>query len=512
MPNEIELKLLIDPSHLTRLLRHPLLKAHTQQKLPTQRLLSIYYDTPDLTLHKSKTAVRLRKVGKRWIQTVKTEGRVSAGLHERPEWEHETTENTLNFEQLKDPTLRDFFADDALRHTLRPVFTTEFSRARRILEWPSGEVAELAIDHGEIRAGDRTQPLCEVELELKTGTPARLFEFALALQETIPLKLENVSKAERGYQLAANTTASPAKARPLLLAPQLSTSAAFVHIAQSCIAHAQANEGGVVQNGDPEFVHQMRVAVRRLRSAFSVFSEIVDRSNAGPIREELRWLTKELDDARNWDVFVLHTLSPIASAFPEYPGFTWLTKQSVELRTQAHTRARAAVASTRYQRLLLNFGAWLATGVWQTQPTPVIVGTTEAPVTSFATRVLQRRHRSLKKRGKHWETLTPAERHQVRIATKKLRYAAEFFATLYPRKRTRRYIAALAQLQDLLGAMNDAATTVALLQTLATADSDIQQQQVISLISGWVLGSSHAQRTALAMSWRDFLDCKTFWS
>lgn len=512
MPNEIELKLLIDPSHLTRLLRHPLLKAHTRQKLPTQRLLSIYYDTPDLTLHKSRTAVRLRKIGKRWIQTVKTEGRVSAGLHERPEWEYETAENTLNFEQLEDPTLRDFFADDTLLHTLRPVFTTEFSRVRRILEWPSGEVAELAIDHGEIRAGDRNQRLCEVELELKTGAPGRLFEFALALQETIPLKLENVSKAERGYQLAANTTASPARARTPLLDPQLSTSAAFVHIAQSCIAHVQANEGGVVQNDDPEFVHQMRVAVRRLRSAFSVFSETMDRPHANPIREELRWLTKELDDARNWDVFVVHTLPPIASAFPEHPGFTWLTNQSAELQTQARTRARAAVASIRYQRLLLNFGAWLTTGVWQAQPTPVIVGTTEAPITTFAARVLQRRHRSLKKRGKHWETLAPAERHHVRISTKKLRYAAEFFATLYPHKRTRRYIAALAQLQDLLGSMNDAATTVALLQTLDTADSDLQQQQVISLVSGWVLGSSHAQRTALAMSWQDFLDCQTFWS
>jgi triphosphatase len=512
MPNEIELKLLIDPAHLTRLLRHPLLKVHTRRKLPTQRLLSVYYDTPDLTLHKSKTAVRLRRVGKRWIQTVKTEGRVSAGLHERPEWEYETAEHTLNFEQLEDPKLRDFFADDRLRQALRPVFTTEFSRARRILEWPSGEVAELALDHGEIRAGDRTRPLCEVELELKTGAPARLFEFALELQQTIPLKLENVSKAERGYRLAANTTISPVKAQTLTLDPHLPASDAFVHIAQSCIAHIQANEEGVLQSDDPEFVHQMRVAVRRLRSALSVFSEIIDRAHAEPIREELRWLTKELDGARNWDVFVLQTLPPIVSAFPEYAGFTWLASQSAAVRTQTNTQAQAAVASTRYQRFLLAFGSWLATGVWQAQPTPVIVGTTEAPVTEFATRVLHSRHRRLKKRGEHWETLAPEERHQVRIAAKKLRYAAEFFSSLYPRKRTRRYIVTLAQLQDLLGSMNDAATTVTLMQTIATTATDVQQQQAISLVSGWVLGYSHAQLTALATTWRHFLDRKTFWS
>jgi inorganic triphosphatase YgiF len=144
--------------------------------------------------------------------------------------------------EVQPDELRDFFADDTLRQTLRPVFTTEFSRARRILEWPSGEIVELAIDRGEIRARDRTRPLCEVELELKAGAPGRLFEFALELQDTIPLKLENVSKAERGYQLAVNAPVVPEKAKALILNADMSASAAFVHIAQSCIAHLQANE------------------------------------------------------------------------------------------------------------------------------------------------------------------------------------------------------------------------------------------------------------------------------
>lgn len=511
MPNEVELKLHIAPAHLTRLFRHPLLKAHTRRKLPTQRLLSVYYDTPDLTLHQSKTAVRLRRVGKRWIQTVKTEGRVSTGLHERPEWEYETAENTLNFEHLEDAALREFFADDILRQTLRPVFTTEFSRARRILEWPEGEVVEFALDRGEIRAGNRTQPLCEVELELKAGAPGRLFEFALELQDTIPLKLENVSKAERGYQLATNATRSPAKAQTLLLDTQLSADEAFVQIAQSCIAQVQANEDGVLQSDDPEFVHQMRVAARRLRSALSVFSEITDREHAEPIREELRWLTGELDAARNWDVFALQTLPPILSAFPDHAGLTWLTSQSTELRQQANIRAREMIASARYQRFLLTFGSWLTTGVWRTQRTPLIVGASEPPLTEFASRLLQNRHQRLKRRGKHWETLTAEERHAMRIATKKMRYAAEFFSSLYLRKRTRRYIAALSRLQDILGAMNDAATTVSLMQAITTTDADVRQQQAVGIVLGWVLGNSHAQLAALETAWHNFLDHKAFW-
>jgi inorganic triphosphatase YgiF len=201
MPNEIELKLLIDPADIPRLLRHPALKAHTRHKPPTQRLLSIYYDTPDLTLHKNKTAVRLRRAGSRWIQTVKTEGRVTAGLHQRPEWEQETTENTLDLQTLPDPTLQEFFADDMLRQALQPVFMTEFSRSRRVLEWPGGDVVEFSLDRGEIRAGNCTAPICEVELELKAGASERLFTLASELQKTIALRPSNISKAARGYQL-----------------------------------------------------------------------------------------------------------------------------------------------------------------------------------------------------------------------------------------------------------------------------------------------------------------------
>jgi triphosphatase len=204
MPNEVELKLLIDPTDVPRLQCHPLLKAQTRRKPPTQRLLSIYYDTPNLTLHQHKTAVRLRRVGKQWIQTVKTEGRVSAGLHERSEWEYETAENTLDFERLEDPALRAFFADKALRGALRPVFITDFARARRILAWPNGDEIELALDRGIIQAGERSATICEVELELKSGAPERLFALASALQKTIPLHPTNISKAERGYQLVGN--------------------------------------------------------------------------------------------------------------------------------------------------------------------------------------------------------------------------------------------------------------------------------------------------------------------
>jgi len=512
MPNEIELKLLIDPQDISRLWRHPLLTAHTRRKLPVQKLLSIYYDTPELTLHTNKIAVRLRRAGKQWIQTVKTEGRVAAGLHERPEWEQRTTENTLNLQMFPDPALQEFFAQEELRQALRPMFTTEFSRSRRLLEWPEGDVIEFSLDRGAIHAGEQTQTICEVELELKSGAPGRLFEVALGLQDVIPLRIENVSKAERGYQLALGISLTPQKATIPTLNPEEAPAAAFVHIAQGCLAHLQANDKGVLSSDDPEFVHQMRVASRRLRSAFSVFSSLIDKESLTPIREELRWLAGELDGARNWDVFMLQTLPAIYAAFPDHDGLRWLAAQSAELRKQANDQARAAVFSLRYQKFLLTFGSWLSTNAWRAQSDVILSSVSESSVIDFAAQVLQKRHKQLKKRGERFATQTPDERHAVRIAAKKLRYAAEFFSSLFPHKRTQRYIGALAALQDILGSMNDAATTVILMQQMTASEHDAAQQQTQGIVLGWVIGRSQSQLTALAATWDKFLARKTFWA
>lgn len=512
MNSEIELKLLVNPTDIRRLQRHPLLKALTRQKLPAQKLLSIYYDTSDLDLNKHRVAVRLRRVGRRWIQTVKAEGSVAAGLHARPEWESERTENSLAFDSIGDPTLREFFADEKLRLALRPIFITEFTRSRRILEFPSGEVVEFALDRGEVRTDDDRLPICEMELELKSGgDPARLFEFALGLQEAIPLKLENVSKAERGYRLVSHTGLTPVKAKAPQLEKELSTSDAFLRVIQSCLTHLQANEAGVLGGEDPEFVHQMRVALRRMRSALSIFSGLVPREHIGAILEELRWLAGELDGARNWDVFALETLPPVVSSFPDHAGVAWLKSRIAEIRHQYNTQAREAVASARYQKLLLNLGAWLCRQPWrgttETNPPPV----PEIPIAEFAAEVLQKRHKQLKKRGKDVATLAPRERHQVRIAAKKLRYAAEFFSSLYPRKRTRNYVDALAGLQDVLGTLNDAATTVTLLQEVAGVEQDPIQQHATGIVLGWVLGASHVRLKDLERVWNNFSDYKVFW-
>jgi len=511
MNQEIELKLSVPKQALWRLRRHPGLASVTQRKLAPQQLVSIYYDTPDLELRDRGVALRLRRVGKRWIQTIKTNGQASAGLHSRSEWESETAENTLDFAAIGDPELKQFLADSKRQQALRAAFVTQFKRSSRILRCVDGTEVECSLDQGEIVAGDRRLPICELELELKSGGAVALFDLAQSLVESLPLRLENQSKAERGYQLANAEESKPVKAKVPGLNKDMTASVAFESIVQSCLAHLQANEAGVLNEEDSEYVHQMRVALRRMRSAIGLFCALVPKEKSLAVREELRWLTKELDGARNWDVFCLTTLPPMAAAFPADEGLAWLSARTAQTRIKQNVRAREAAASKRYQRLLLNLGSWLLSAPWTGSETAESRAPIDPPARELAVALLQKQHKRLRKRGDDLISLSPEARHQVRIAAKKLRYAAEFFSALFGNKRVRAYVDALADLQTVLGAVNDAATTVALLSELQSPELQAHQRLALDIVKSWVLGASQAQMRELGSTWERFRKQKKFW-
>ena len=199
MHTEIELKLLIDRADIPLLRRHPLLNTACKSRPKRRKLHNIYFDTPNFDLTGKAIALRLRRVKSRWIQTVKGGGSVQAGLHQRQEWEAQVTAGKLDFDKLADSPWQDLFTPD-LRSRLVPLFDTDFWRTTWLLEVPGG-VVELALDVGEIKANAKQAPICEVELELKSGDPEALFHVARILQEGIPLYPEDRSKADRGYAL-----------------------------------------------------------------------------------------------------------------------------------------------------------------------------------------------------------------------------------------------------------------------------------------------------------------------
>ncbi|MBS4096690.1 MAG: CHAD domain-containing protein [Sulfuricella sp.] len=510
---EVELKLLVAPTDVPLLRRFVLPPGWQRGKAKTARLLSIYFDSPDFFLKQRAIALRVRRVGQRWIQTLKSGGDVKAGLHSRLELEAPVAHDHPDFTKIEDAALQELLLSPELDGKLQPAFTTEFQRTIWLLESAAGDVVEMALDRGEIRGTAGTQAISEVELELKTGNPAVLFEIALALLDAAPLHLENASKAQRGYDLCTPPAPpQPVKAKSVDLRNGFSAGQAFQTIAWNCIGHLQNNHAGLLSGNDIEYVHQMRVALRRLRSATGLFARIAPTLRESPLLDEMRWIAGELGEARDWDVFVSETLPPILVASLDSAPLHRLRDQALVIDAAANDKARVAAASQRYQRFLLNLGVWLNHETWRDGLTKKQRAALDRPVREWAPKLLAKRHTQLLARGANLAALTSLERHALRIAGKKLRYAAEFLSHLFPGPATQPYLKALSVLQDSLGVLNDHVVTGSLLDQLrGTAKNGALRECAIGEIMGWNACQASIHLAQLGQVWEGFKSQKPFW-
>ncbi len=466
MATEIELKLALPASAARTLAGHPLLAGVVPSR---HRLLNTYYDTPDLALKARRIALRFRKKGWQWLLTVKSAEPASGGLALRSEWEVAATPGTWTFAHIDQPALREFLEDAAPR--LEPVFTTHFQRTAWTLSY-GDSLVELALDRGRIESASRHTPICEVELELLSGAIGDLFALAKALQASLPLRPSAASKAERGYAQFLDEPPRPCKARLQPLDPDATPSQAFRQIALACLEQLQRNEAGVIQGTDPEFVHQARVALRRLRSAIKVFAPALPADFATAWSQAWQTLAAALGEARNWDVLVNETLPPLQAAFPDHRPLARLAAAAHRQSREAHAMVARLLRMAEYPRLLTEFTASLYA---------LPNDGNDQPLPDFAIDQLTRRARQAKRLARQHAALTAEERHRMRLAFKKLRYTLEFFASLLPRRRLGAYLAALAQLQDELGLINDHATAAELVEK-------VLGERYQGPILGWIAG------------------------
>ena len=453
MATEIELKLSLSPADVATFRRSTPLSGVR----PTRRkLTSIYYDTPDCELQKAGMALRLRKSGRTWTQTLKGGESGTGGLHQRHEWETSRPDATIDLTAL-DGTMLDGAAD-GVGDRLRPAFTVEFQRETWDIEPAPGTRVEVALDRGQASAGDTSDPVCEVEIELLEGDRAVAFEFARALAAEVVLRPSAVTKAERGYRLLHGEGLQPARSRRVALDSAMGIEAAARALVGASLDQLLANEEGVLATDDPEFVHQARVGLRRMRSALRIFREALP-PEAETWRADLGDLARTLGEARDWDVFATETLPALARAFGDPAVKQRLARRAAVPRKKALERARSALLAKRFTGLVLDLAKWLS------EPARGTAGTA-TPLVEFATRLARKRHRRLIADAQGLAQRTPEERHAVRIDAKRLRYAVDGFASLFREKRVERYLRELSDLQDVLGTSNDAATAARLLAGL----------------------------------------------
>ena len=504
MTTEIELKLRIPRSWVRRLLGHPLFRQARQRA--RVRLYSIYFDTPSGLLQRQGLALRLRRGATGWEQTLKGKGGAAAGLHRRREWTAVLPGPRLDWGAWDAAELPRCLSRPKIRDRLVQLFASDFLRVSGVVDTPAGAKVEWALDRGRLVAGSSTESLCELELELLEGPVAGIYELALVLHDHFPLRLENRSKAERGYALLDGGTPHPVKAAASPLIPCMDAATGFQAILADTLGQLLANEPGTRLGEEPEYLHQMRVAVRRLRSALNLFGAGLPPAAIGPVIEAVRGLGRDLGAARDWDVFVLGSLAGARAAFADHPGIAVLAAACEEHRRLANQQVRELLESPDYGRLLLRLSAWMAVQPWRQGGDEL-----GRPLDEFAAVVLERCQRRVRKRGRNLAGLTAEERHRLRIAVKKLRYAADFMAPLYPPRQVAAYLRSLSRLQDVFGALNDHATAMRLLENVALELPGAEQQQALGLVWGWIARAAQQELERLPKAWNEFAGIRPFW-
>jgi triphosphatase len=445
MGSEIELKFRVPPRKLAyianaRIVGSPA-KAHSRQEL-----VSTYFDTAKHKLRRHGLTLRVRSVDGSHIQTVKS---AAPGGVTRGEWETRLGNGAPDFRDVKGTPLEPL-ATKKLHRKLKPMFQTSVHRVTRPVRVKRSKI-ELAVDRGSLMAGRRSKPIAEVELELKSGRTIDLFDLARTLERRTGAELDLRSKAQRGYQLADDNREIAVHAEPVQLDSGLTAAEAFNIIANSTLQHFSAN-ADAVRDDHAEAIHQMRVGLRRMRAAISLFGKILPAASTERIKAELKWLTNELAPAREIDVFIKEQIHPGARTIEPRRGAKAIEKQFAAKKVTAFRRAQEALDSNRFRRLLIDVREWLEMRNFRTR------SEANLDVGPFAAELLCRRVRKARKAGRDLDKLSADERHKLRIRIKKIRYGIEFFESLYPDK-SRNDLADLSDrlkaIQDALGALND---------------------------------------------------------
>jgi triphosphatase len=507
---ENEVRFEVSPGDLETLSAARTLRPANGQLAKHKYFVSTYFDTPKHVLRRNGVSLRVRRAGKKHIQTIKTAGDgIALG---RGEWESKIESNEPDFRAARGTALEPLLSKN-IRRDLDPIFATHVHRTLVPLR-PGNSLVELALDQGHVRVGRNTTPLAEVELELKNGSVADLFRAARMVAALVPAKLAVKTKSEQGYTLVEDQPINAVRASKITLRRKATLSSAFQVIGRSILHHIAANEPAVLA-GKPDGVHQMRIGVRRLRAAIWVFSKLLRSKQTEMIKRDLKWLAGKLGPVRDLDVFLNTKVQRLASAQPPISGFSELTSELVYRRDLAADAAKSAISSSRYRLLIFNALEWIEDGYWLKQTS--IRG--DRRTQPHAVHLFDRRTKKAKQRLKKVRKLNDHDRHKLRIAIKKLRYTVYFFESLFvdsaSAKALSRYKDHLQSLQDSLGALNDVAVHQKLLTKLGT-DGDEKRSRLVYFAAGAVVGSERGEIRPLLnvakRAARNLRRAEKFWS
>ena len=385
-----------------------------------------------------------------------------------------------------------------LPEAITPVAAFDGRRTSFSLAVDDEPISMVLLD-GLLRAVAAERPATRLIL---TGPAPQLRTLLSALSQELVLAVPEQSLAAEALQLADGTTAEPRRrGAPTLPSDGLSVHEAFGHIVGH-LTDVMLHLAPLVadENTGAEPVHQMRVAVRRARSAFSLFRPVTDSATLAPAAAALKQLSQMLGPARDWDVFMTETTPPVEAVLLDQPALHALTRAGTRRRHAARVALSEFLTGSAFRALSLELACLAADDppVEDAQPPTLI---------EFAAAVLRKRWKKLIGTGKTLDDLDNPALHGLRLRAKRLRYAAEFFAPLFPDRPTSRFIHRLAVLQERLGLFND--TTVA--ETLLR-DLNSKPGYAAGLVLGFTAARGVRARPKIAAAWARFRRLEPFWT
>ncbi len=511
---EIEVKLRADPAKIAKFRRSQWWRE--LERLHRQSLHSIYYDTSDHRLRDCQISLRTRTDGRSFVQTLKMPSGGASDSLVRSEWETVIPDPIPDPSLVIDPSLPDDFRE-LTSADLQPVFDVEVKRETRRLA-SNGARIDISLDQGAVVLGEDSEPVQEIELELVSGELPALFAEAQRIADLVEGRLHTRTKADIGYALGDPERRHWSRAAKLSLTPEMTAGDSLSLIVLNSFAHLTANDDCARLNLHIEGVHQCRIALRRLRSAFKIYRPLLRRKRIAPIDEEVRWLGRILGAARDLDVLQTELLEPAIAALGEKKQLAPLMITLAARKAEAYRGVTEALESARYRHLLIEL---CTLGHADDLSKSGERAGLDRPLPELASAALTRAHERLLKRGRGFEQLSKPERHEVRIALKRLRYALDFFSDVFESEQKKKFVKKLTRLQDDLGRMNDVAVAETMLARLVGVSDEAEHAKAaapsgqLAFAAGGVLGW-HRRRAAemdirLVKDWKSFERAKPFW-
>ncbi|WP_158744698.1 CHAD domain-containing protein [Acidisphaera sp. L21] len=380
-----------------------------------------------------------------------------------------------------------------------------FRGERRVIQLTPDEPATLTILNGALRGVAQERPVCRVIAE---GPAAVLQALSTKWAQTVAINVPMASLAAEAVALArgvpplARRSGGPQVPAGMILSDAIAL--VIGHLTDAALAEVAGAAAGV----SAEPVHAMRVAIRRLRSALSIFRRVADAPEVTAIKDPLRALAQTLGAARDWDVFLEGTGHQIAAAMPGETRITALLAAAAKRRDAAYAALRKEFASAEFRQLVVGLVQLAALRPWMQIADEDRAAKLEDDAAAFAANTLTRRHDHMLSAGADIRELPIEALHEIRKEGKRLRYTAEFFAPLYGERKTKRFLRRVSDLQEVLGHLNDGGAVAGLMQALRGGPD---RQFATGAVQGFAAAHAADARDDIAESWKRLRLARPFW-